>query len=164
MDFLDWISDGVDYIGDLFTEAGEGATEALSKLFVVDTPDMPESPVMEPAPTPEPSQITEEAAANAFKESGGNIEAFGKWIEGLGPEGKKQFEALINNKLMMGGLAGGASAMLKTRAQDKMLEAQKNQQDDQQQFRTEELERRGSAPKAVAKVRPRGLTEGYLRG
>jgi hypothetical protein len=174
MDFLDWFSEAggeyVDYVGELFSEAGDGASEALSKLFSSEAP-APESlggdgPVslstatdtLEQAP-----QITEETAVNAFKEAG-SVENFAKWIEGLPSDAKKQFEKMLDNKLVMSGVAGGMKAALASRAQDKMLKAQNDQREDEQQFQTDTQARRGSVPTAIAKTRSRGLTEGYLKG
>lgn len=163
MDFLDWISDGVNYIDELFTEAGNGASEALLKIWGGGPEELGgdgpvslsnEADTLSPPPveTPPPT------------DSVMTVDSIIKQLTTMDPDTKKQFEAFINNKVAMSGLASGAGAMLKTRAQDKMLEAQKSQQDDQQQFLTDERKRRGSAPTAVAQVRPRGLTEGYLRG
>ncbi len=159
MDFLDWISDGVNYLGEgfeaatnLFSDSPEqlGGDGGVSLSTAGDT-------------LPEPPQITEESAIEAFKQAG-SVENFAKWIEELPAGAKQQFEKLLDNKLAMAGIAGGLKAALGTRAQDKMIAAQKGMQDDQQQFQTDTQKRRGSVPTAVASVKPRGLAEGYMRG
>lgn len=164
MDFLDWISDGVDYVGDLFKDAGDGAFKALEGLFSTDMP--PESlggdtPVTE-YPQAE-GKLTEEVAMDALNKAG-SVENFAKWIEGLAPDAKKEFEKILSNRALMAGVAGGANAMLGMRAQDRQLQAQSKMQEDRQQFQTDTSVRRGAAPTKIASVRPKGLTEGYYRG
>lgn len=164
MDFLDWISDGVDYVGDLFKEAGDGAIKALEGLFSAGAPPEQlggDTPVTE-YPQPE-GKLTEEVAMDAFKQAG-SVENFAKWIEGLTPEAKKDFEKLLSNRALLAGVAGGANAMLGMRAQDRQLEAQSKLQEDRQQFETDRSARRGAAPTKIASVKPKGLTEGYMRG
>ena len=156
MDFLDWISEGANYLGDGF--------EAVANIFS-DTPEQlgGETPVMETAATDTLAApaVTEEAAVEAFKQAG-SVENFAKWIEQLPSESKRQFEKLLDNKLAMAGIAGGMKAALGMRAADRMQKAQQGLQDDQQQFLTDTQQRRGSAPTAIASVKPRGLAEGYM--
>lgn len=159
MDFLDWFTDGIDYVGDLFKDAGDGASEALTKLFGGDVPDVPESEVpqnLEPLPKTDVPDLP--------SGEGMTVDSLIKQLSSMPPDMKKQLESALNNRMLMQGLSTGFGAALKSRAQDKIIESQKQQQDDQQDFLTEERKRRGAAPSSVAQVRPRGLTEGYLKG
>lgn len=166
MDFLDWFSAGVDYVGELFSAAGDGAGDYLTKLFTTDSPS-PEllggdTPVSE-YPTPEVTNPATPEIPSSPESGNITVDSLIKQFSEMSPEMKKKVEAMWNNKELMGGIAGGANAWLKNNAANKMLKSQKGMQDDDQEFKTETQKRRGQVG-PIAQVRPRGLTEGYLKG
>lgn len=172
MDFFDWFVEAggeyVDYVGDLFKDAGDGASDYLTNLFSSEAP-APESlggdgPVSLSAEADTLSTPPDAAVAPPVDDGVMTVDKFIKQITSMPDDQKKQFEAMLNNKMLMSGVANGMKAALGSRAQDKMLKAQNDQREDEQQFKTDEQKRRGSVPSAIAQVRSRGLTEGYLKG
>lgn len=136
LDFGDWLSDAVDYVGDAFSSAAD----TVSGLFEGDSPAK--------------SSITEEVIAQKVSELG-DENKLAEWVKSLSSTDKKAVEDLVTQKMLMSGLATGAGEWLKSNAQDKMLEAQDRRSQADRDWQTAERQRRGGGvPQMSAAPRP----------
>lgn len=160
LDFGDWLADATDFVGAAFTSAAETVKDVVSEGTQEAVQDAVQT-VPDVAEKAAESSITEEILAQKVQEAK-TPEKLMDWIGSLTDVDKKQIESIINNKMLMAGIAGGAGAWLKDNAQNKQIEAQDRRDQAQRDWKTEEQKRRGQPANLNATITHKPLAGGLV--